>query len=345
MTLSDVVSFARKRKGTVASVALHLLVVGWGLFSFSARSVPIPPPEDLVPVDIISDGPVTSKQGHKDGKKENPKPLVDKVGDIKPAEDIVGKVNPKQVTETDSAPAPQPKPEKPVEKKPDPPKPVEKQPDPPKPVVEKKPDPPKPVAAQDKPKPEEKKPDAFNPDQIASMLNKDKAKQPPKPQQAAAAPEPPKHKSERKFDMEKIAEAINQKDPTRQAAAGAELNANASLGKPQGKDVANVASWQYAFQEAVGRCFSTPFSGVDESKIEVDVDIQMRPDGSLAAAPSVVAMRGPSQAINLAMAESARRAIQNCQPYSFLPKNQYADWKLIPTTFNLKMMNSMRGRT
>ena len=344
MTVSDLVSFVRERKGTVLSVALHLLVLGWGLFSFSARSM-VPPPEDLVPVDVISEEATKSKLGHKDGKKENPKPLVDKIGDKKPAEDIVGKVDPKPVTETDSAPTPQPKPEKPVEKTPDPPKPVEKKPDPPKPVVEKKPDPPKPVA-QDKPKPEDKKPDPFNPDQIASMLNKDKAKQPPKPQQAQAAqPEPPKHKSERKFDYEKIAAAINQKDPTRQAATGSELNANAALGTATGNAAANVASWQVAFQEAVGRCFNPPYNGVDEDKIEVDIDISLRPDGSLAAAPAAVGMRGPTRAISLAMAESAKRAVENCQPYSFLPKNQYDSWKLIPTTFNLKMMNSMRGRS
>jgi outer membrane biosynthesis protein TonB len=345
MTFRDLISFVRTRKGTALSVALHVIVLGWGLFSFSARSM-VPPPEDLVPVDVISDdNTVTSKAGHRDGKKDNPKPLADKIGEKKPTEDIVGKVDPKPVTETDSAPTPQPKPDKPVEKKPDPPKPVEKKPDPPKPVVEKKPDPPKPVA-QDQPKPEEKKPDAFNPDQIASMLNKDKAKQPPKPQQAAAAPpEPPKHKSERKFDLEKIAEAINQKDPTRQAAAGNELNAYASQGTANGNASANVASWQIAFQEAVGRCFNTPFNGIDEDKVEVDIDIQLRPDGSLAAAPATVGTRAPNRALGLAMAESARRAIENCQPYSFLPKNQYGSWKLIPTTFNLKTMNSMRGRT
>jgi len=345
MTFSDLVSFARQRKGTVLSVALHLLVVGWGLFSFSARSMVVPPPEDLVPVDIISEESRTSKLGHRDGKKENPKPLVDKVGEVKPAEDIVGKVDPKQVTETDSAPTPQPKPEKPVEKKPDPPKPVEKKPDPPKPVVEKKPDPPKPVA-QDKPKPEEKKPDAFNPDQIANVLNKDKPKQPPKPQQAAATPpEPPKHKSERKFDAEKMASLINQKDPTRQAVTGTELNANAALGAVRGTAESNVASWQNAFQEAVSRCFNPPYNGVDEDKVEVDIDIQLRPDGSLAGAPNAVGVRGPTRSVNLAMAESAKRAVENCAPYAFLPKNRYNEWKLIPTTFNLKMMNSMRGRT
>ncbi|WP_316181054.1 MULTISPECIES: protein TolA [unclassified Bradyrhizobium] len=343
MTSADLIRFVRTRKGTVLSVALHVLVLCWGLFSFSARSMVVPA-EDLVPVDVISeDNSSKAKAGALTGKKESQKLLADKIGEKKPTEDIVGKVDTKQVTETDAAPTPQPKPEKPVEKKPDPPKPVEKQPDTPKPVAEKKPEPPKPAPA-DKPKPEEKKPDPFNPDQIASVLNKDKAKQPPKPQAAAAPPEPPKHKSERKYDSEKIASLINQKDPTRQAATGAELNANAALGATQGTAESNVASWQIAFQQAVGRCFNLPYTGVDEDKIEVDIDIQLRPDGSLAAVPAVVGTRGPSR-VSVAMAENAKRAVENCQPYSFLPKNRYNEWKLVPTTFNLKMMNSMRGRT
>ncbi|CCD86890.1 TolA protein [Bradyrhizobium sp. ORS 285] len=344
MTARDLIQFVRTRKGTVLSVALHVLVLGWGLFSFSARSM-VAPPEDLVPVDVISeDNTSKAKAGSLSGKKESQKLLADKIGEKKPTEDIVGKVDTKQVTETDAAPEPKPKPEKPVEKKPDPPKPVEKQPDTPKPVAEKKPDPPKPLPAE-KPKPEEKKPDPFNPDQIASVLNKEKAKQPPKPQPAPAAPpEPPKHKSERKFDAEKMASLINQKDPTRQAVTGAELNANAALGAAQGTAEANVASWQNAFQQAVGRCFNLPYTGVDEDKIEVDIDIQLRPDGSLAAVPAVVGTRGPSR-VSVSMAENAKRAVENCAPYSFLPKNRYNEWKLVPTTFNLKMMNSMRGRT
>ncbi|WP_257166470.1 cell envelope integrity protein TolA [Bradyrhizobium sp. SRS-191] len=345
MTAKDLIQFVRTRKGTVLSVALHVLVLGWGLFSFSARSM-VAPPEDLVPVDVISDDNTSkAKAGALTGKKEAQKLLADKIGEKKPTEDIVGKVDTKQVTETDAAPEPKPKPEKPVEKKPDPPKPVEKQPDTPKPVAEKKPDPPKPAPAE-KPKPEEKKPDPFNPDQIASVLNKDKPKQPPKPQQTAAAtPEPPKHKSERKFDAERMASLINQKDPTRQAVTGSELNANAALGAVHGTAESNVASWQGAFVEAVSRCFNPPYSGVDEDKIEVDIDIQLSPDGRLIATPTAVATRGPNRTVSLAMAENAKRAVENCQPYAFLPKNKYNEWKLIPTTFNLKQMNSIRGRT
>ncbi|NPU14872.1 protein TolA [Bradyrhizobium sp. 83002] len=336
MTAKDLIRFARTRKGTVLSVALHVLVLGWGLFSFSARSM-VAPPEDLVPVDVISeDNTSKAKAGALTGKKEVAKLLADKIGEKKPTEDIVGKVDPKPVTETDAAPTPQPKPEKPVEKKPDPPKPVEKQPDTPKPVAEKKPEPPKPAPAE-KPKPEEKKPDPFNPDQIASVLNKDKPKQPPKPQQTAAAtPEPPKHKSERKFDAEKMASLINQKDPTRQAVTGAELNANAALGSARGMADSNIASWSGAFQTAVRRCFGFPYNGQDADLYEADIDIPMRLDGTVAGEPRIVAVRGPSRSVAMAMAESARRAIIQCQSYSFLPKTQYESWKLIQLVFGLK---------
>lgn len=336
MTSADLMHFVRTRKGTVLSVALHVLVLCWGLFSFSARSM-VAPPEDLVPVDVISeDNTSKAKAGALTGKKEVAKLLADKIGEKKPTEDIVGKVDPKPVTETDAAPTPQPKPEKPIEKKPDPPKPVEKQPDTPKPVAEKKPEPPKPAPAE-KPKPEEKKPDPFNPDQIASVLNKDKPKQPPKPQQTAAAtPEPPKHKSERKFDAEKMASLINQKDPTRQAVTGSELNANAALGSQRGAADNNIASWSGAFQTAVRRCFGFPYNGQDADLYEADIDIPMRPDGTVAGEPKIVAVRGPSRSVAMAMAENARRAIIQCQSYSFLPKNQYESWKLIQLVFGLK---------
>jgi hypothetical protein len=38
------------------------------------------------------------------------------------------------------------------------------------------------------------------------------------------------------------------------------------------------------------------------------------------------------------MAESAKRAVEQCQSYAFLPKAQYDTWKYIPATFALKDM-------
>jgi outer membrane biosynthesis protein TonB len=129
-------------KTLVASIALHVLVIGWALVSFSARSLEAPPPESM-PIDIISADQLSKiTAGIKSGKKENPKPLVEKVAEAKPVEDDVGKIDEKKQVDTSSAPQPPPKPvEKPVEKKPDPPKPVteNKPKDEPK-QVEKQPD-------------------------------------------------------------------------------------------------------------------------------------------------------------------------------------------------------------
>ncbi len=132
-------------KTLIASVSLHVLVIGWGLISFSTRSLEAPPPESM-PIDIISADQLSKiTAGIKTGEKDKPKPLVEKIADARPVEDAVGKITEKKEIVTASAPEPPPKPvEKPVEKKPDPPKPVaeDKPKDEPKPI-EKKPDPPK----------------------------------------------------------------------------------------------------------------------------------------------------------------------------------------------------------
>ena len=64
-------------KTLVASVALHVLVIGWGLVSFSSKAFESIPEESL-PVDIISSDQLAKiTAGMKSGKKENPKPLVE----------------------------------------------------------------------------------------------------------------------------------------------------------------------------------------------------------------------------------------------------------------------------
>ena len=115
------------------------------MVSFSTKAFEMTP-EDSVPVDVISaDQLAKVMAGMKTGKKENPKPLVDKVAEAKPVDDAVGKITEKAPSSTETAPPPQPKvEEKPVEKKPDPPKVVEKPKEEPKQEpkpVEKKPDP------------------------------------------------------------------------------------------------------------------------------------------------------------------------------------------------------------
>jgi colicin import membrane protein len=305
-------------KTLVASVTLHVLVIGWGLVSFSSRAFESMPEESL-PVEIISaDQLAKVTAGMKTGKKENPKPLVEKVAEAKPpVEDTVGKITEKAPVVTETAPPPPPP--TPVEK------PVEKKPDPPKPVAENKP--------KEEPKPIEKKPDPPKVDPIAEALKKEEKKPQPKPPQTQAAtppPQPPKPKPERTFDQSKIAALLDKRDPSRQAVTGDTLNSNAALGLAHGKAADNSATWGAMFKSQVDRCWKKPYGGIEAQMTEAEFNIRLKRDGTLEATP--VAVGAPATPFVRAYQESALRAIVDCQPYN-LPAAFFDEWKFFAPVF------------
>jgi len=296
-------------KTLVASIALHVLVLGWGLVSFSSRAFELAP-EESVPVDVISSDQLAKVMaGMKTGKKENPKPLVEKVAEAKPVEDAVGKITEKAPVVTDTTPPPQPK----VEEKP-----VEKKPDPPKPVAEAKP--------KEEPKPVEKKPDP-KVDPIAEALKKEEKKP---PVQAAKPPEPAKPKTERSFDQSKIAALLDKRDPSRQAVTGDTLNSNAALGLAKGKAADNSATWGALFQSQVERCWKKPYGGIEAQKSEAAFAIRLKRDGTLEGMP--VPEGTPATPYLRVYQESALRAIIECQPYN-LPAAYFDEWKYFAPVF------------
>ena len=299
-------------KTLIASIVLHVLVLGWMMLSFSTKAF-VMPEEDVVAVDVISADQLShAMAGTKTGKKENPKPLVEKVAEAKPrVDDAVGKITEKPPVVTDTTPPPQPKP---VEK------PVEKKPDPPKPVAEAKP--------KEEPKSVEKKPET--PDPIAEAIKKEE-KKPPKPQVEAAKPppQPPKPK-ERTFDQTKIAALLDKRDPSRQAVTGDTLNSNAALGTSKGKAADNSASWGAMFQQQVERCWKKPFGGIESQNPEAAFSIRLKRDGTLEAAP--IPEGTPATPYLRVYQESALRAIIECQPYN-LPAAWFDEWKFFAPVF------------
>jgi outer membrane biosynthesis protein TonB len=290
-------------KTIVASVALHVLVIGWGLITFSTRALEVVP--EALPVDIISSADLSKMTaGLKNGEKDKPKPLVEKVADARPVDEAVGKItDKKEVVTSTSTPEP-------VEKKPD-------------------------VKPKEEPKQAEKKPEPPKPDPIAEALKSDEAKKPKPKLEAKAAPPQPQKPKERVFDQSKIANLIDKRDPTRQSITGAALNPTSSLGTATGNSDTRVATWMGAFVKRMRECFNFPYNGQDANLFQADIDIRMRSDGTVAAEPTVVAVRGPSTPVATAMAENAKRAIIQCQSYTFLPKEQYETWKFIQLTFTL----------
>lgn len=300
-------------KTLVASVALHVLVIGWGLVSFSSKVFESIPEESL-PVDVISaDQLAHVMAGMKSGKKENPKPLVEKVAEAKPVEDAVGKITEKAPVVTDTTPPPQPK----VEEKP-----VEKKPDPPKPVAEAKP--------KEEPKPIEKKPDPPKVDPIAEALKKEEKKPQPKPEAKAATPPQPQKPKERVFDQSKIAALLDKRDPARQATTGDTLNSNAALGLSKGKAADNSATWGSMFQSQVERCWKKPYGGIESQNPEAAFTIRLKRDGTLEGMP--VPEGTPATPYLRVYQESALRAILECQPYN-LPAAYFDEWKYFAPVF------------
>jgi colicin import membrane protein len=307
-------------KTLIASVALHVLVIGWGLVSFSTHSLEAPPPESM-PVDIISADQLSKiTAGIKTGEKDKPKPLVEKIADAQPADDAVGKITEKKEIVTASAPEPPPKP---VEK------PVEKKPEPPKPVAESKP--------KDEPKPVEKKPDQPKVDPIAEALKSEDAKKPvPKHEAKAAPPQPPKPKQERTFDQSKIAALLDKRDPTRQALTGSTLNSSASLGTTRGTAATLSQSELDAMRARLASLWNVQPGVEHPEELYVTVRIRLTPDRRLAAPPQVVST-GSSPRYQAA-ADAAVRAVLQGQPYTMLRDETYEQWKYMDIDFDPKQM-------
>jgi colicin import membrane protein len=251
----------------------------------------------------------------KTGKKENPKPMAEKVAEAKPVEDTVGKITEKAPVVTDTAPPPQPKP---------PEKPIEKKPDPPKPLTENKP--------KEDPKPVEKKPEPPHVDPIAEALKKEEKKPQPKPQvQAAAQPQQQQKPKDRTFDQSKIAALLDKRDPSRQATAGETLNSNAALGLAKGKAADNSATWGSMFRAQVERCWKIPYGGIESQNPEAAFTIRLRRDGRLEGQPMPEGT--PATPYLRVYQESALRAIIECQPYN-LPADSFEEWKYFTPVFN-----------
>lgn len=299
-------------KTLAASIALHVLVIGWGLVSFSTKAF-VMPEEDTVAVDVISSDQLSHVMaGQKDGKKDNPKPLVEKVAEAKPVDDAVGKIDDKKPpVVTDTAPAPTPKVEKPEEKKPDPPKKVENKP-------------------KEEPKPVEKKPDPVKPDPIAEAIKKEEKKPPPKPVQQAAKPPPEQKPKERVFDQSKIAALLDKRDPTRASITGDTLNSNAALGTSKGKAADNSATWGAMFKQQVERCWKKPYGRLEAQQTEAVFSIKLKRDGTLEGMP--VPEGHPATPYLRVYQESALRAIIECQPYN-LPAAYFDEWKYFAPVF------------
>ena len=320
-----------KRSFIISSIA-HVIVLGWGLVAFAARPNDAPPTEAL-PVEFISANQLSQMtNGVKNAPKaiENPKPLADKVGDLKPVKELAPKVvdKPEIRTDTAAAAAP-PKPEPKPEVKPEP-KPVEKAEKPKEPE-------PKPVEKAEKPK--EPKP---KPDQVVEELKKDEAKKPPK-----KLPE---------FKPDQIAEELEKDDTKkprtqtkfgRQSSRGLARSPRAAAASGDRRDaeqrrvvrgadrqrISPVAKRTCALRAKLISLWNPPpaISSTPDQYV-VTIRIRLTRDHRLIGPPEV--LNGGSGPLFEVTRDSAVRAVIQGQPYDMLSATTYDLWKEMDINFD-----------
>jgi colicin import membrane protein len=148
-------------------------------------------------------------------------------------------------------------------------------------------------------------------------------------QQAQAKPQP-------QFDPTKIAALLDKREPMRQASAADTLSPAPSLGKADGKAAQLSQSEIDALRKRLGECWHPPAGAADGGQLKVVMRVLFKPDATVATPPQLVA--ATASPFGPAMAESAKRAILTCQPFTMLRPDHYEQWKDIEITFDPREM-------
>jgi|SRR5579864_867004 len=86
------------------------------------------------------------------------------------------------------------------------------------------------------------------------------------------------------------------------------------------------------FKAQVSKCWVAPDVPSDAG-LSVVIRVALQPDGSLGAEPELVL--APASMSGPLLVERAKRALQQCQPYNFLPPDKYQDWKRLDLGFSV----------
>ena len=170
------------------------------------------------------------------------------------------------------------------------------------------------------PKPEAKKPEEEKVEE-----------KPAKPKEAAAPakkPKPPATAKKRDFNTDRIAallnkipDAANEPSPV---LPSDETPSKKVRGQSNGTQMTMSVNEIDALRSRIAQCWSPPPGGLGAGQIVVKLRLKLNEDGTLVGYPTVA--NSGSSPFFQAAADSAVRAVYQCQPYS-LPSDKYALWR------------------
>jgi len=279
------------RKSTFISAALHTAILLWALVAFPAAKMDRTPLL-AIPVDLATPSEVTKiKAGMADAKDEAPlagKPKEDKPEAVKEA-----KTPPEQSTAVAEKPEAEQKPEEKL-----------------------KAETPKEAA----PKPEAKKPEEKKPEEKPAKPVKQAQSPPKKPAAPATAKKRDFNTDRIAALLNKIPDAANEPNPV----VPSDEAPSKVRGQSNGTQMTMSVNEIDALRARIAQCWSPPPGGLGAGQIVVKVRLKLNEDGTLVGYPTVA--NSGSSPFFQAAADSAVRAVYQCQPYS-LPSDKYALWR------------------
>jgi outer membrane biosynthesis protein TonB len=292
------------RTGLAISCTGHAAVLLFSVLTLVARPYHVESTQAL-PIDVISTtefSQITS--GAKNApQEEKPKPVAEKIGPpTPPPDDAQAKPSNKEIKAATDVPVPERKPPEPKPKKP-----------------------PQQQAAVD---------------QIADVLKKDEDKKPDPKKPDPKPPTPPKKQAQEApaFDPRNVRELLDKRTPERLAMAGDELGGKLRYGGANSSATELSQSELGALRAKLQDLWNLPAGAGNPQELRVEVEIQLKPDGTLAAPP--VVLTGGTSPLFIAARDSAYRAVYRGQPYTMLRPEHYELWKDIIVTFDPKYMNT-----
>jgi hypothetical protein len=284
------------RRSTFISATLHIAILLWAVVAWPTAKMDTAPLV-AIPVEVSTPAEVTKiKAGTKDATDEAA---------------LAGK--PKEKTQEavrEAAAKPEPKPEE-------------------TPKAEEKPKPkPEPKPVKQAAKPEPKSPEA-------TKAEAKKPEEKPKPKKQAEAKKPaPKQDSKRDFNTDRIAallDKIPDADNEPAPVLPPEAEPKKVRGQSNGTEMTMSVNEIDALRARIAQCWSPPPGGLGADQIVVKLRLRLNEDGTLVGYPTI-ANRGSSPFFQAA-ADSAVRAVYQCQPYA-LPAEKYELWRDMILTFD-----------
>jgi hypothetical protein len=115
-----------------------------------------------------------------------------------------------------------------------------------------------------------------------------------------------------------------------------------SLAAPPSESKSNLTRDEITELKAqVSKCWVVPAGVPSSPGFDVIIRIALNPDGTLGTAPELI--RAPASLAGPPLVESAKQALQQCQPYATLPAGKYRDWKILDLTFTAQGPSGLSG--